>query len=81
MCFILPDDILTSGKVTEQEARVELVCALFRLGRLSLPEGARLAGLSRDAFESSLMSRGIAPYRVTEQALNDDLAALKNMGH
>lgn len=80
MTITLPDDILRQAGLSEQEALVEFACRLFDAERLDLFAGARLADLSRSAFEAELHARRIPIYRPTLQDVEDDEAALQKLG-
>ena len=60
MPVIIPDETLKQAGLSEDEARVEIACRLYDADKLHLWPAAQLAGLSRDEFESELISRGIA---------------------
>lgn len=55
----LPDQVIQEAKLTAVELRIELACSLFDAGRLTLGQGARIAGLTPDDFEAALQDRGI----------------------
>jgi predicted HTH domain antitoxin len=80
MPLVIPDDALLEAGLSEKEALVEFACRLFDAGRLSLWSAARLAGLSRVAFEDELLTRGIPWLRPDQHDLADDLAALDRLG-
>lgn len=80
MPVVIPDETLEAAGLTEREAAIEIACHLFDTGKLALWPAAKLAGLSRSAFEGELGRRGIAVYRPTAQDLADDLAALDRLG-
>ena len=80
MCLVLPDEILRAAGVSEQEARVELACALFAAGRLSLWPAAQLAGLSRAEMEDALAARKIPVYRPTLEEVLGDAEKLRRAG-
>lgn len=79
MVIYLPDNLLEHAGVTEREAKIELACRLFDVGRLQLPAAARLAGLGRVEFEDELASRGIAAYRPTVPELERDMETLAEL--
>jgi predicted HTH domain antitoxin len=81
MPFTIPDDVLTEAGVTEREARIELACRLFDVGRLDLWPAAKLAGLGRAEFEGELRARDIPAYRPTLDHLAQDVAALSRLRH
>jgi len=59
--------------MTEEQALVEIACRFFDAGKLNLWPAAQLAMLSRGEFESELMARGIAVYRIDEEYLRHEL--------
>ena len=63
-----------------EQTVIEAACRLIDAERLSLPAGAKFAGLSRAAMEGELRRRGIAIYRPTVEDLRQDLDVLRNMG-
>lgn len=79
MTLQIPDEILHAASLDERGLLVEMACHLFDMERLSLGPAARLAGLSRTAFEDELHDRGIAVYRYDERELERDMAALAKM--
>jgi predicted HTH domain antitoxin len=80
MPLIIPDDALQEAGLSESEALTEFACRLFDAGKLTLWAAARLAGLSRVAFEGELQARHIAWLRPDERDLAEDLAALDRLG-
>lgn len=80
MTITIPDEILRQAGLTEQGALVEFACHLFDGGRLDLPAGARLAGLTRAAFEAELRARRIAIYRPSVGDIADDDIAIRGLG-
>lgn len=80
MPLVISDAELQEAHLNEREARVEFACRLFGADRLTLWSAAKLAGLSRVAFEDELRRRGLAAYRPTPADLNADLATLDKLG-
>jgi predicted HTH domain antitoxin len=80
MPLVIPDDALREAGLSENDALIEFACRLFEAGRLSLWGAAKLAGLSRVAFEDELLARRIPWLRPDEGDLADDLAALDRLG-
>jgi len=74
MPVIIPDETLKQAGLSEDEARVETACRLYDADKLHLWPAAQLAGLSRDEFESALVSRGIPVHRIDEEYLKHELA-------
>ena len=79
-CLVIPDETLREAGLSERDALVEFACRLFDAGRLTLWGAAKLAGLSRVAFEEELRARQIAWLRPDVSDLTDDLAALDRLG-
>lgn len=73
MPVTIPDETLKQAGLTETEALIEIACRLFDADKLHLWPAAQLAGLSRDEFESALLSRGIPVHRVDEAYLKHEL--------
>ena len=73
MPVIIPDETLKQAGLSEREALIEISCRLFDAGKLHLNQGARLAGMTRNEFESELMSREIDVYRIDEEYLRHEL--------
>ena len=73
MPIIISDETLKQAGLSEREALVEIACRLFDADKLNLWPAAKLAGMSRGEFESELMSRGIATYRIDEEYLRHEL--------
>lgn len=73
MPVVIPDATLKKAGLTESEALIEIACRLFGAAKLHLWPASQLAGLTRDEFESALVSRGIAVQRVDEEYLKHEL--------
>jgi predicted HTH domain antitoxin len=80
MPVTITDDVLRQARLTEREARVEIACHLFKIGKLDLWPAAELAGLSRSEMEAELNRRSIAIYRPTVEELRADVESLKRLG-
>jgi predicted HTH domain antitoxin len=72
----LPDESLNE-RLTPQELRLELACALFARGRVGKVAGSRLAGVDFFTFQRALSQRSIPLY--TEKMLTEDLATLRRL--
>jgi predicted HTH domain antitoxin len=80
MPVVISDETLSEAGLSEREALAEIACRLFDAGKLTLWSAARLAQLSRVAFEQELRARHIALYRPTVDDLEADLNALDRFG-
>ena len=80
MPLTIPDALLEQAGWSEQTARLELACELFRAKRLSLGQAAQWAGLSRVEMEAELLRRHIPIYEVTEEQVRAELAAMDRLG-
>ena len=80
MPLVISDAELRDAHLNEREAKVEFACRLFEAEKLTLWSAAKLAGLSRVAFEEELRHRGIAAFRPSSAELKADLAALDKLG-
>lgn len=75
----LPDAPAIAAGLTADEARLRVAFSLYREGRLSTPQCAELAGLSRRAFMDELARHRVeAPYALAD--LEGDAATLKALG-
>jgi predicted HTH domain antitoxin len=72
----LPDTPGTEH-LTAEEMRLELACALFAQGKVSIVTGAHLAGLDFFSFQQALGEREIPI--VTETNLQEDLATIQRL--
>jgi predicted HTH domain antitoxin len=79
MMLVIPEDILQAAKMDEHGMLVELACHLFDKDYLSLGQGARMAGLTRTAFEEALFVRGIPAYRYELADFEADMRVLDDL--
>jgi len=72
----VPDEIVRAMNVPEAERKhrveIELACALYAQGVLSIGKAAQLAGLNRFRFGEELAARNI-PRHYTAENLRQDL--------
>ena len=80
MPLTISDPDLEKMGMTEDEARVEIACRMYDCGKLSFGPAIRWSGLTRTAFESALIDRGLPVYRITEEMLREELEAADNFG-
>lgn len=78
MLFVLPDDILKSSGVTEEDCLIELSVRLYADQCISLVQALRLSGLDRWVFANQLAQRDIALHTVSD--LHEDVETLKGLG-
>jgi len=79
MPFVIPDEVLQSARMTEQEMAQTLAVVLFEREKLTLGQAARLAGMTQVQFQHLLSALKIAVhYDVPDFA--QDIATLKAMG-
>jgi len=79
MGVIVPDDILQSARMTEEELRQEIAVLLFQKEKLTLAQASRLAGMTRLQFQHLLASREI-PVHYDVADLEEDLKTLRDTG-
>ena len=72
--FTVPDSI-ENTRLTPEEIRLGLACALYARGRIGRVAATELAGVDFFAFQRALGERSIPI--CTEQMLEEDLAAIK----
>ena len=77
MPLTISDEMLRDMRMTAEEARIELACRLFDVGKLSLWRAAKLAGLTRSQFEGELAARKIPAFRPTKEDLARDLETIE----
>jgi predicted HTH domain antitoxin len=73
MAVTVPDEILRSAHLTDDEMRLEIAITLFQQDRLTLAQAARFAGLGQLDMQRALAGRGI-PLHYTDEDLDHDLA-------
>ena len=73
MTIELPD-VPASERLTPEEVRLELACALYARGRLGKVAATAMAGVDFFTFQRALSERRIPLY--TEQMLASDLQSL-----
>jgi predicted HTH domain antitoxin len=71
MTIELPDVKIGSESLTSVQARIEIACGLYAGWRVSLPQAARIAGMSRILFMQELGRRRI-PLQYTPEDLRHD---------
>ena len=76
MIVTLPDTPATL-RMSEEEIRLELACALFAQGRLGKVGGADMAGVDFISFQRALGQRGIPSY--TAEMLDEDLETMRKL--
>ena len=76
MIIELPD-IPADERLTPEEVRLELACALYARGRIGKVAATQLAGVDFFTFQRALGERSVPLY--TEEMLASDIQALKEM--
>jgi predicted HTH domain antitoxin len=76
MTITFPDDDGALLKFTADDLRLELACALYGRRRITLSQGARLAGIERMVFQERLCERDIDMHYSSDD-LQTDLASLE----
>jgi predicted HTH domain antitoxin len=75
----IPQDVLTSARLTAQEIKLELAVHLYAVGRLSIGKARELAGLPLFQFRQILASRQI-PAHYDIEDLEADVRTLESLG-
>lgn len=79
MTLTIPDSLLDTTRMSEQEILQELAVALFAQDKLTLAQASHLAQLNRYQFQHLLASRNISiHYDVAD--FEEDLATLERLG-
>ena len=76
MTLHLPD-IPAATRLTEDELRLELACALYAQGKATKVSGAELAGVDFFSFQKALGERRISTYSVED--LHDEVKTLDRL--
>lgn len=79
MSVTIPDEILQTARMSEEELRQELAVLLFQKERLTVGQASRLAGMDRLRFQHLLASRGI-PMHYDVEDFEQDLTTLRSLG-
>lgn len=77
MTLVLPDDPVTAT-FSAKDLLLELACALYARKRISMAQGARMAGVERMDFQAALCERDI-PVHYSEADLRSDLESLQSL--
>jgi len=75
----IPDEVLQTARMSEEELRQELGVLLFQKDRLTLGQASQLAGMDRLRFQHLLASRGISVHYDLED-FEQDLSTLRSLG-
>lgn len=73
MTIELPD-VPSGERLTTEEIRLELACALYARGRIGKVTATEMAGVDFFTFQRALSERGVPLY--TQQMLASDLQSL-----
>ncbi len=79
MSVVVPNEILTTARMSEAEMRQEIAIMLFQRDKLTLAQASRFAGMHRVAFQHLLASRQISLHYGVED-FEQDLQTLRDMG-
>jgi predicted HTH domain antitoxin len=79
MSVVVPDEILTTARMSEAEMRQEIAVMIFQRDKLTLAQAGRFAGMHRVAFQHLLASRQI-PMHYGVEDFEQDLQTLGDMG-
>jgi predicted HTH domain antitoxin len=79
MSLVIPDEILQTANVSEEELLREIALLLFKQNRLTLAQASRMIGVDRLTFQELLASRNI-PVRYSVDDFEADMATLRAMG-
>lgn len=79
MSVVIPDDILTAAKMSEDEFKLEIAIMLYQQRKLSSGKARRLAGMNLIEFQKELARRGICINYDVED-FQADLETLRKLG-
>ncbi|MBD2771801.1 UPF0175 family protein [Iningainema tapete] len=79
MSVLIPDDILQSAKISEEELKLEIAILLYQQRKLSTGKARRFAGMNLIEFQGELAKRGICINYDVED-FQADLETLRKLG-
>ncbi|MDB9338592.1 MULTISPECIES: UPF0175 family protein [Cyanophyceae] len=79
MSVVIPNEILTTTRMNEEEMKREIAVMLFQKDKLTLAQASRFAGMNRIAFQHLLASREI-PVHYGVEDFEQDIKNLREMG-
>jgi predicted HTH domain antitoxin len=79
MNITIPDEILTSAKMSEDEIKLELAILLYKQKKISTGQARRLAGMHLLEFRKEIASRGMCVNYDVED-FQADIETLKRLG-
>jgi len=79
MSVVIPDDILQSSKMTEDELRLEIAIMLYKQEKISSGKARAWTGLTVIEFQHELAKRGLCINYDVED-LQADVKTLQSMG-
>lgn len=77
--LIIPEQILQSTRMSQEEMKAEIAVMLFQKMKLTLGQASELAGVSQLQFQHLLASRQI-PVHYDIDDFEHDLRTLKELG-
>ena len=80
MTVNIPEELVRSANLSEQEVKRELAVALFVQQKLTLGQASRLAGVEQFEFSRLLASRRINACRYGIEEFEEDLKTLGALG-
>lgn len=79
MSLTIPDDILQSAKMTEEELKLEIAILLYQQKKISIAKARFFAGKNVLQFQKELANRGISlDYEPEDQQA--DIETLRRLG-
>lgn len=79
MSVVIPNEILTTTRMNEEEMKREIAVMLFQKEKLTLAQASRFADMNRIAFQHLLASREI-PVHYGVEDFEQDIKNLREMG-
>jgi len=79
MSLVIPDEILQTANVSEEELLREIALLLFEQNRLTLAQASRMIGVDRLTFQELLAGHNI-PVHYSVDDFEADIATLRAMG-
>jgi predicted HTH domain antitoxin len=79
MSVVIPNEILTTTRMNEEEMKREIAIMLFQKEKLTLAQASRFAGMNPIAFQHLLASYQI-PIHYGVEDFEQDIKNLREMG-
>ncbi len=80
MPVTVSDQLLSEAGLSEVEAKLEIACRLYDVGKLTMPQATRWAGIRRSEFECALLERHLPLVRIDDTYWQQEVEGLERLG-